>query len=416
MIRDSYILVIIILLFTAIIAYPQIEPNVAAVSSMKLKDTLYKLICTTTFNVNVVASMGPDGILLIDTGHRGTADTLYTLIKALGNGKVRCVVNTHSHLDHAGGNPAFHQEATIIAHENTWRRLSGSYYALNPISSADEPMVSFKDSLSIHFNGEVIRLIHLPDAHSDGDVIVHFTDSNIIVLGDMLFSEVLPFVDLIRGGNVEGYAKHIGDIIDSSPPGVKFIAGHGKDFTLDNLKEYHHMLTKHIELVKKEIEAGKNIEEILVVKPLKDWEYLKWMFMDTDQWTTIVYNSLAGTSELPSICQPVTEILMEEGIEKAIERYHMLKKEYPHDYNFGEVELNMLGYQLIFRERIEDAIKIFELNVEAYPGAFNTYDSLGEAYMTAGDNIRARKNYKKSLELNPANNNAVEKLKQLEGN
>jgi len=94
-----------------------------------------------------------------------------------------------------------------------------------------------------------------------------------------------------------------------------------------------------------------------------------------------------------------------QGIEAAIQQYHDLKKTDPDSYNFAEQELNTLGYRLLGEGKVNDAIEIFKLNIEAYPSAFNTYDSLGEAYMHAGDTERAVKNYRKSYKLNSENIN-----------
>jgi tetratricopeptide (TPR) repeat protein len=100
-------------------------------------------------------------------------------------------------------------------------------------------------------------------------------------------------------------------------------------------------------------------------------------------------------------------------IEAAVKQYYDLKKNQPATYDFAEPELNGFGYVLLAQKKVKEAIEVFKLNVEAYPQGFNTYDSLGEAYMIDGQRDLAIKNYKKSLELNPQNTNAVEMLKKL---
>jgi len=116
---------------------------------------------------------------------------------------------------------------------------------------------------------------------------------------------------------------------------------------------------------------------------------------------------------LPSICEPIIKTLVKKGIFETIKEYHSLKKKSPDKYNFEENQLNAFGYQLLQRNMIKESIEVFKLNVEVYPGSANVYDSLGEAYMKNGDNERAIRNYKKSLELDPSNKNAGEKLKEL---
>jgi len=115
-----------------------------------------------------------------------------------------------------------------------------------------------------------------------------------------------------------------------------------------------------------------------------------------------------------SIAMVVFETLKEKGVLSAIEQYKTLKSDFPDEYVFSARELNNLGYYLLNeKKKIKDAIEIFKLNVEFYPKNANAYDSLGEAYMIAGEKKLAIKNYEKSLELNPENTNASEQLESL---
>ncbi len=110
----------------------------------------------------------------------------------------------------------------------------------------------------------------------------------------------------------------------------------------------------------------------------------------------------------------IEHAMIEEGADAGAALYHDLKSELP-PQALPEIMLNSLGYRLMGTGRVEEAIAVFELNVEAYPAAFNTYDSLGEAYMTHGDTELAIRNYEKSLELNPENTNATDMLQRLRG-
>jgi CubicO group peptidase (beta-lactamase class C family) len=117
---------------------------------------------------------------------------------------------------------------------------------------------------------------------------------------------------------------------------------------------------------------------------------------------------------LRDIAEALFKTVMEKDVQAAITQYRELKATHKDAYDFTEPQLNGLGYQLMQMKRVKDAIEVFKLNVEMFPQAFNTYDSLGEAYMENGDKSLAIQNYKKSLELNPQNAGAVEKLKKLE--
>jgi dienelactone hydrolase len=114
-----------------------------------------------------------------------------------------------------------------------------------------------------------------------------------------------------------------------------------------------------------------------------------------------------------SIAQVIRRTVDAEGIEAAVKQYRGLRQNQLDAYDSGEPELNTLGYALLRGKKVKEAIEIFMLNVEVYPQGFNTDDRLGEAYMNNGDRELAIKNYKKSLELNPQNTNAVDMLKKL---
>ncbi|MBZ0180734.1 MAG: serine hydrolase [Melioribacteraceae bacterium] len=106
-------------------------------------------------------------------------------------------------------------------------------------------------------------------------------------------------------------------------------------------------------------------------------------------------------------------VIMEDGIERAIETYNLLKKEETELFDFSEPELNTLGYSLLNEKMYDEAIEIFKLNIQEYPASANVYDSLGEAYMLKGENDKAIEFYTKSIEINPANENGKRMLKKL---
>lgn len=123
----------------------------------------------------------------------------------------------------------------------------------------------------------------------------------------------------------------------------------------------------------------------------------------------------AAFDSRPSITQTLAATIASNGVEAAVQQYHDLKARVPATYNFDESELNDLGYQLIRAGKLKDAVRILQLNVEAYPQSGNVYDSLGEAYMDAGNKPLAIVNYQKSLDLNPKNGGAVLMLQKLRG-
>jgi uncharacterized membrane protein len=114
-----------------------------------------------------------------------------------------------------------------------------------------------------------------------------------------------------------------------------------------------------------------------------------------------------------SIAETLSATIASSGIDQAVQQYHDLKATAPATYNFDEGELNSLGYQLIRAKKFKDAIRILQLNTEAFPQSGNVYDSLAEAYMDDGNKPQAIANYQKSLQLNPKNGGAVQMLQKL---
>jgi CubicO group peptidase (beta-lactamase class C family) len=129
-----------------------------------------------------------------------------------------------------------------------------------------------------------------------------------------------------------------------------------------------------------------------------------------------IINIIHGKSfELPkkSIARYLYDVVKEEGVDAALEKYHDLKGTQSDVYDFSEGELNALGYQYLRKGKIDEAVRIFQLNVEAFPESFNVYDSLGEAYMALGEKELAIMNYAKSLEINPNNTGAIRMLNKI---
>jgi glyoxylase-like metal-dependent hydrolase (beta-lactamase superfamily II) len=248
---------------------------------------------------NIGVSVGSDGILIVDDQFAPLADKIRAALKALGQGRLRFLLNTHWHGDHTGSNAVFGTEATIIAHDNVRKRLAeGSNVpgrGTPPAAREALPVITFDQSLAVHFNGEEIRAIHYPKGHTDGDSIIFFTKSNVVHMGDDFFNGMFPFIDLSSGGDVDGYVKNVGDVIPKIPAGAKIIPGHGALATIDDLKAFHAMLLETVEIVRKQVKAGKSLDE--VKKAGMPDKYKSWGagFVNTDRWIQIVFESLSRT-------------------------------------------------------------------------------------------------------------------------
>jgi glyoxylase-like metal-dependent hydrolase (beta-lactamase superfamily II) len=255
---------------------------------------------------NIGVSVGEDGILIVDDQFAPLADKIKAALKQLGEGKLKFVLNTHWHGDHTGGNQVFGPDAPIIAHDNVRKRMSteqrSEFFKQTTPASPKEalPVITFNQSLSVHFNGEEIRVIHFPQGHTDGDSVIFFTKSNVVHMGDDFFSNRFPFVDLESGGSVQGLIKNIADIIPKLPPDVKLIPGHGPISTVDDLKAYHRMLVTTTDIVQQKMKAKKSLDQIKKEGLPEEWKSWGTGFIKTDLWLEIIYRSYSGqTAKAP---------------------------------------------------------------------------------------------------------------------
>jgi len=385
------------------------QPPPAEVSH--ITGNLHQLQCNG--RVAVIASIGNDGTLLVDTGFAGTATAVNNELANLGIGSVRIIVNTHGDGDHVGGNPALGESAIIIAHPGV-RTQMGRYFALPSTDTAGLPSVTVTEDATIHFNNDVIQLLPMPGGHTAGDMVVHFTEAKVACIGDLVLLGTFPNADPGRGGDAQRLIEVLTELRETLPSDTTLVAAHGGAFTMDEFGTYIEMVEGTVAAVAAEVAADRSFSEIVERNPLAPWA--EWenpeVGLSFEDWITAIYASLTG-SYAQSICAPMTEALVKDGVEAAVARYRHLKKEKPDNWTFAENELNMLGYQLVARDLVDEAIVIFELNVEAFPDGFNTYDSLAESYMLAGRTEDAITNYERSLELNPDNTNAVTMLAKL---
>lgn len=236
---------------------------------------------------NMGVSVGPDGILLVDDGYAPLAEKIEAAVRKLNPGKIKFVLNTHFHADHAGGNAPFAAKgAVVIAQDNVRKRLSGD--TNNPPEAL--PVITFDQSASIHFNGEEIKLIHYGPGHTDGDSIICFTGANVVHVGDHFFNGGYPFVDLNNGGSVEGYLKTIAAVLDMVPADAKIIPGHGRLATVADLRKYHEMLAETSGIVKKSIAEGKTLAQIKAAGLPDKWKAMGGGSVNTLHWIETIYN------------------------------------------------------------------------------------------------------------------------------
>ena len=237
---------------------------------------------------NIGVSVGADGILIVDDQFAPLAGKISAALQKLNPGKLKFILNTHHHGDHTGGNAQLGRDAHIVAHTNVRKRLGAD----QPNGKEGLPIITFDESLSIHFNGEEIKAIHVPAAHTDNDSIIYFTGANVIHFGDTFFSGRFPNIDLNGGGSIRGYIQNVADAIQKTPADAKLIPGHGPLSTVKELKEFHAMLIETSAVVQKAIDAGKTLEQAKAAGLPEKWKTWAAPTLGVDRWIEILYNGL----------------------------------------------------------------------------------------------------------------------------
>lgn len=254
--KKILILISIISLIVPIVSMSQ-DTNAISVRTKLLAGNVHMLDCVGDFGGgNVAASVGEDGVLLVDAMFKVMNPKLTAAIATLSSKPIRIVVNTHFHGDHVEGSEIFSSNAIVIAHENLAKRFAK---ATPPRSY---PIVTFKDTLTIRFNGDVVRLIHVPDAHTDTDVIVYFEKSKVLHLGDIFFFGMFPAVYTEGGGNIRNMVASLDKILVSFPPETKVIPGHGDPASMEDLKKYVAMLKETIAFVEAGIKSKRTLTDL----------------------------------------------------------------------------------------------------------------------------------------------------------
>jgi cyclase len=241
---------------------------------------------------NVGVSVGPDGIALIDDKFAPLAPKLEAALRTVSDKPVRFVINTHYHGDHTDGNAVFGQKSTVIAHENTRKRMAASKDQ-PPIPPSALPVITFEDKLSVHLNGEDIRAIHVPSGHTDTDVVIFFTKSNVVHMGDDFFNGMFPFIDVDGGGSVKGMIANVQKLLEQIPADAKIIPGHGPIATTKELRAFLTMLQGTSAIVEAGIKAHKTADQLKKEKALAKFDSWAHGFFKADDFIDLLYKDLS---------------------------------------------------------------------------------------------------------------------------
>lgn len=250
---------------------------------------------------NIGLCVGPDGAFLIDSQFAPLTDKILAAVRAIDERPLRLLLNTHWHGDHVGGNANLHAAgAMILAHENVRARLatdqmsgfSGQTIPARPREAL--PVLTFSDSLALHWNGREVHVIHIPLAHTDGDAVVWFPEANVLHTGDLLFNGFYPYIDFAVGGSADGMIAAADRILAMVDERTKIIPGHGPLADKAALRAFRDMLAGVRDAVAREIASGKSREEVLAAKPTAAYD-AEWGdgSLKPDTFAGFVYDGMA---------------------------------------------------------------------------------------------------------------------------
>lgn len=248
---------------------------------------------------NIGLSYGEDGNVIVDDQFAPLTDRIAAAIATVDRDPVRFVINTHWHFDHTGGNENFGKRgAVILAHDNVRARMSTEQFlaALNvkvpPSPKEALPVVTFDDGVTLHLNGDTLRVIHVANAHTDGDSLVHWSRANVLHMGDTFFhGESFPFVDLSSGGSIDGLIAAVNRALQIATAGTRIIPGHGPMASRQNLVGYRDILVDILGKVAAGIRAKQSLAQIKASRPAGRYGMPNG-FVKPDQFVEAVYNSL----------------------------------------------------------------------------------------------------------------------------
>ena len=272
---------LLLLYFTA-----SAQNNTVVVKTLKMADQIYMLEGQ---GGNIGISVGDEGVLMIDSQFAHITPKIREAIRALSDKPIKFLVNTHHHGDHSGGNSNIAKgNTTIIAHDNVrWRIEHQEKDAL--------PVITYSDKLHIYLNGEQVLVVHFDNAHTDGDSMLYFTDSNVLHTGDVFFHERYPYIDLTSGGSVNGYIDAVKKALILIDEDTKIIPGHGQPSDKKAYRFFLSMLEDLRTKILDEIKNGKSEEEVAantsLTEAYDDLGY-SWNFISSEKIRRTFYRSL----------------------------------------------------------------------------------------------------------------------------
>jgi glyoxylase-like metal-dependent hydrolase (beta-lactamase superfamily II) len=260
----------------ALPAFAQQDYSKVEIKTEKLSPTTYMMVGA---GGNLGVAVGEDAVFLIDDQFAPLTPKIAAAIAKLSDKPVKFVLNTHWHGDHTGGNENLGRTgALIVAHDNVRKRLSTEQFMefintrTKPEPRGALPAVTFANEITFHLNGDELYAFHAPRAHTDGDAVVWFRNSNVIHMGDTFFNQLYPFIDASSGGSLDGTIAAADRALSMINDATKVIPGHGPLGSRADLLAYRTMLATIGDRIKSQIKNGAKLEEVIASKPTAEFD------------------------------------------------------------------------------------------------------------------------------------------------
>lgn len=249
---------------------------------------------------NIVASVGQDGTFIIDDQYAPLSEKIRAALTAIDDQPVRFVINTHWHGDHTGGNEAFGSSgAVIVAHDNVRKRMSTQQFTADmkprgePSPEAALPVVTFAEGVTLHLNGDTVRVVHVADAHTDGDALVKFERANVLHMGDTFFHGSYPFIDSASGGGIDGVLAAVATGVELADAQTMVVPGHGAVTDRAGLAAYGELLRGYRDAIAALKAEGKTVEQAIAANPTAATDAAMGQgFIKPDQLVRSIYETL----------------------------------------------------------------------------------------------------------------------------
>jgi glyoxylase-like metal-dependent hydrolase (beta-lactamase superfamily II) len=249
---------------------------------------------------NIVASIGDDGTFIVDDQYAPLSPKIRAALKEAGGGEVRFVINTHWHGDHTGGNESFGKGgAVIVAHDNVRKRMGSDQFmaimnrTVEASPTAALPVVTFAEGVTLHLNGDTVRVSHVADAHTDGDALVKFEQADVLHMGDTFFNGGYPFIDAGSGGSIGGAIAAVDAGLAMAGADTIVVPGHGARTDRAGLAAYGAMLKGYRDRIAALKAEGKSLQEVIAARPTAATDAeLGQGFIKPDQFVGFVYETL----------------------------------------------------------------------------------------------------------------------------